>query len=68
MKFFLQFACTNLDGSQKEGSNLLNLHQKDGGTQKGGGGFPQKMGVSILEETMIYDIFIYFANISQPFR
>ena len=38
---FLQFPCTNLDGSQKEGNNFLNLLQKEGGTQKGGG-FPQK--------------------------
>ena len=44
LKCFLQFTCTNLDGSQKEGGNFLNLLQKEGGTQKGG--FPQKRGVS----------------------
>ena len=31
-----------MDGSQKEGGNFLNLLQKETGTQKGGGGFPQK--------------------------
>ena len=46
----MQFTCTNLDGSQKEGSNFLNLLQKAGGTQKEGGGgggwwFPQKRGM-----------------------
>ena len=35
LKCFLQFACTNLDGSQKEGVNFLNLHQKEEGNQKG---------------------------------
>ena len=30
----LQFSCTNLDGSQKEGDNFLNLLQKEGGIQK----------------------------------
>ena len=38
LKCFLQFACTNLDGSQKEGGNFLNFHQKEGVTQKGEGG------------------------------
>ena len=32
----LQFACTNLDGSQKEGVNFLNLLQKEGGSNPGG--------------------------------
>ena len=32
---------TNLDGSQKDGGNFLNLLQKERGTQKGEG-FPQK--------------------------
>ena len=41
VKCFLQFACTNLDGSQKEG-----------GTQKGGGGSLRKGGVPTLEETI----------------
>ena len=35
LKCFIQFACTNLDGSQKEGDNFLNLLQKEGGTQRG---------------------------------
>ena len=55
LKCFLQLACTNLDGSQKEGGNFLNLHQKEGVPRKGvvssekgwGGG-----GVPTLEETM----------------
>ena len=32
----LQFTCTNLDGSQKEGVNFLNLLQKEGGSNPGG--------------------------------
>ena len=32
--------------SEKGGVNFFNLLQKDGGTQKGGGGFPQKRGGS----------------------
>ena len=52
LKFFLQFTCTNLDGSQKEGGggNFLNLLQKEGVPRKGG--FPLKRGVPTLEETM----------------
>ena len=34
----LQFTCTNLYGSQKEGGNFLNLLQKEGSTWKGGRG------------------------------
>ena len=34
---FLQFACTNLDSSQKQVGNFLNLLQKERGTQKRGG-------------------------------
>ena len=37
LKCVLQFTCTNLDGSQKEESNFLNLLQIERGTQKGGG-------------------------------
>ena len=44
LRCFLQFTCTNLDGSQKEGGNFLNLLQKERGTQKGG--LPQKRGDS----------------------
>ena len=48
---FIQFTCTNLDGSQKEGGNFFNLLQKEGVLPSGG--FPQKRGgVPNLEETM----------------
>ena len=51
LKCFLQFACTNLDGSQKEGGNFLNLLQKEGGPRKVG--VPsEKGGGPTLEETM----------------
>ena len=36
LKCFLQFTCTSLDGSQKEGGNFLELLHKEGSTQKGG--------------------------------
>ena len=52
---FLQFACTNLDGCQKEGANFLNLLQKEGDhskTAEGGG----EEGVLTLEETMVTKI------------
>ena len=54
LECFSQFTCTNLDGSQKEEGNFLNLLQKDGGTQKEeeGGGSLRKGGVPTLEETM----------------
>ena len=49
--FFIQFACINLDGSQKEEHNILNLLQKEGGprkggvsSEKGGGGGPNPGG------------------------
>ena len=49
---FLQFTCTNLDGSQKEAGNFLNLFQKEGGTQKGR--VPSENGgVPTLVETML---------------
>ena len=38
LKCFIKFTCTNLDGCQKEGGNFLNFLQKEGSTQKGGGG------------------------------
>ena len=38
LKCFLQFTCTYLDASQNEGGNFLNLLQKEGDTQKRGGG------------------------------
>ena len=58
----MQFTCTNLDGSQKEGGNFFNLLQKEGGTQKGVagvGGSLRKGRVRTLEETMIYRKYIY---------
>ena len=36
----MEFACTNLDGSQKEGGNFFNLLHKEGVPRKEG--FPQK--------------------------
>ena len=39
LKYFLQFTCTNMDGSQKEGGNFLNLLLKEGSSlRKSGGG------------------------------
>ena len=53
LKCFLQFACTNLDGSQKEGDNFLNLLQKEGVPS-------EKGGVPTLEESLLYVyIFVY---------
>ena len=46
LKCSLQFTYTNLDGSQKEVDNLLNLLQKEGASHRNGGGVPT------LEETM----------------
>ena len=46
LKCFLQFAYSNLDGSQKVGGNFLNLLQEGGYPERGG-------GVLILEETML---------------
>ena len=37
LKCFLQFTCANLDGSQKEGCNFLNLLEKEGVLIKGWG-------------------------------
>ena len=42
LKCFLQFTCTNLDGSQKEGGKVLNLLQKEGVPRNGG--VPQNTG------------------------
>ena len=49
LKCFIQFTCTNLDGSQKEGvgmGNFLNFLQKERGTQKGRGVPSEKGGGS----------------------
>ena len=58
-KCFIQFTCTNLDGSKKEGPNFYRLLQKEEDTQMGGrgGGLLRKRaggegGVATLEETM----------------
>ena len=53
LKCFIQFACTNLDGSQKKGINFLNLLQKEDGTQKEGASL-RKDGVPTLEETVCF--------------
>ena len=55
LKCFLQFTCTNVDGSQKEGGNFLNLLQKEGGVGRGPRKrvFPQKRWVPNPQETMI---------------
>ena len=49
LKCFLQFTCANLDGSQKEGSNFLNLLEKEGVLIKGWGWG----GGSTLEKTIL---------------
>ena len=53
LRCFLQFAWANLDGSQKERGNFLNLHQKEGGTQKGGEEVSSERGGPTMEETMV---------------
>ena len=54
-KCFIQFACINLDGSQKEGGNFFNLLQKEGGSQK--------RRDPTVEETMI-TIIAYFLTVT----
>ena len=51
LRCFLQFTCTNLDGSQKEGGNFLNLLKKEGVPRKGGS-FRKGGVIQTLEETM----------------
>ena len=51
LKCFLQFPCTYLDGSQKEGGNFINLLQKEGVPSEKG------VGVPTLEETMLTPYF-----------
>ena len=61
LKCFLQFTCTNLDGSQKKGVAFKICFRKRGYPERGGG-FPQKRegsslrkgGVPTLQETMAY--------------
>ena len=52
LKCFSQFTCTDLDGSQKERGDVLNLLQKEGVTRTGGGSL-RKGVVPTLEETML---------------
>ena len=59
LKCFIQFTCTNLDSSQKEGGNFFNLLQKEGDKKRiqstqggwggGGGWFLRKGGVPNLK-------------------
>ena len=51
LKCFIQFACTNLYGSQEEGVNFLICFRKRGYTERGGS--LRKGGVPTLDETMI---------------
>ena len=51
LRCFLQFTFTNLDGSQKEGVNFLNLLKKEGVPRKKGS-FRKGGGIQTLEETM----------------
>ena len=53
----LQFTCTNLDGSQKEGVTFKFASERGGSQKRGGGGGGggcslRKQGVPNLEETM----------------
>ena len=50
VKCFLQFACTNLDGSQKEGITFYACFRKTG--------VPRKGRVTTLKETMYNMIYI----------
>ena len=50
LKCFLQFACTNLVGSQKKGVNYLNLLQKEGDSLRKRGEVPT------LQETIVNHI------------
>ena len=40
LKCFIQFACTNLDGSKEEVGNFLNLLKKEGVPSEKGGSNP----------------------------
>ena len=64
LKCSIQFTCTHLDGSQKEGGNFFNLFQKEGGSLRKG-------GVPTLEETMFKllhtQIRLQFHHIYLPF-
>ena len=46
-----------MDGSQKEGGNFLNLHQKEGVPRKGGRSLRKGGGDPTLEETMYSEDF-----------
>ena len=70
LKCFLQFTCTNLDGSQKKGSNFLNLLQKKGVPRKGGsslrkGGFQPWRKLWLLTG---FGMLVFFAKLNfMPF-
>ena len=73
MKCFIQFTWTNLDGSQKEVGNVLNLVQKEGGTQKGvdslrkGGEFQLKNyaieNAKITKRSRAYEVYASTYNV-----
>ena len=64
LKSFLQFICTNSDGSQKEGGNFLNLLQKEGGegvlSQKGGSNPGGNYAIILL--TLIFQTYLTKVN------
>ena len=47
LKCFIQFACTNLDGSQKEGGIFSNMLQKKGVRRKGEHSLKKGGGVGV---------------------
>ena len=53
LKFFIEFTCTNLDGSQKEGVTFLIYFRKGEYPEKEWGG-----RVPTLEETMTINVHI----------
>ena len=50
---FIQFACTNLNGSQNEGFFFKFASERGDYPEWG---FPQKRGVPTLEETVLFNI------------
>ena len=66
LRCFLQFTCTNLDGSQKKRSNFLNLLQKEGVPRKGRR-VPSEKGCSNPGENWLFTGFgmlVFFAKLS----
>ena len=61
-KVFLTIYMHQFGWLSEKAGNFLNLLQKEGGTQKRGGGVPsEKREVPTLEETMIHLRHTYFA-------